>query len=77
VSFGQHICILELDLNEQQTIEIVRELHVRFGTRIRTTTKTRWLHDAQRAPVLPMGKPSYGGNIRTARLKPGVGARAA
>lgn len=50
---GGWVCILELDLDETETTELVADLHQRLGNRIRTTTKARWLYDAERTTQKP------------------------
>jgi hypothetical protein len=76
MSFGQHVCVLELDLDEQETVDFIRGLKAALGDRVRTTTRTRWLYDSERAPVPPMGKPGHFGNIRQVKTRIGAGARA-
>ena len=75
--FGTWVCVLELDLTDQETTQLVHDLHQRLGNKVRTTTKERWLLEAERAPVPPMGRRLTGyPGLPTARGYRGVGARA-
>jgi len=51
------VSIVHIEADEDPGAELVQVLRERFGAQVRTLTKQGWLHDAERAPLPPVGKP--------------------
>lgn len=51
------VSTVTIEADEDPGFELVTMLRERFGQSVRTHTKAQWLHDAERAPAPPMGKP--------------------